>query len=264
MKTRSFLILALLGLHGCNTVDDPFLDGMTATAGTAQTGNRELAPHMARANLTSLGEAPLSVRQTTSEGGTKQEIIYASRTTVPGDNALTIVAGAASQRELRRGPNRSEIAQALKAEFPGIRMSIDPVIRRNGYGPYGTATGKLGNGGGCVYAWQAIEKTEATELDEPLAVRLRYCHPAIGPEMLADLLGGLTLGGTRPLTGTALGSIHPNEATYAYSEPVSVSGTSRPAPAVTRIEDAQEQSLPSAVSDEEVPSAAATAIPMPE
>lgn len=264
MKPSSLLILAFLGLHGCNTVEDPFLDGMTSAAGTAQTGNRELPAHLARATLISLGEAPLSVRQTMNNGGTRQDIVYANRTTVPGDNRLTITAASTSQQDGKRGPSRNEIATALQADFPGVHMGMDPVIRRNSYGPYGTATGKLGNSGGCVYAWQALDKHAAVELAEPLIIRLRYCHPDIGPEILADLLGGLTLGGAGAPPGLALGALHPTISTYAYSAPVSDTAPPRKRLSVSPIEPAREQSRQTAVSDEEALPSAATAIPMPQ
>ncbi|QEE45318.1 hypothetical protein FVA81_12175 [Rhizobium sp. WL3] len=265
MKTSSLLFLGFLALHGCNTVEDPFLDGMTSAAGTAQTGNRELPVHLARASLTGLGEAPLSVRQTMSNGGARQDIVYANRTAVPGDNRLTLVAASAAKRDGQRGPSRNEIAKALQTDFPGIRMGIDPVIRRNSYGPYGTATGKLGNDGGCVYAWQALDKNAAVDLAEPITIRLRYCRPDIGPEILADLLGGLTLGGgAGAQVGPVLGSLHQTTSTYAYSAPETDKAPPRATAFISRIEPARDQTAPAEVSAEETPPSTAAAIPMPE
>jgi hypothetical protein len=265
MKTSTFLILALVGLHGCNTVEDPFLDGMTSAAETAQTGNRELPGHLARASLTGLGEAPLSVRQTMSNGGTRQDIVYANRTTVPGDNRLSVIAASASHRDGgQRGPSRNEIAMALQTDFPGIRMGIDPVIRRNSFGPYGAATGKLGNDGGCVYAWQALDKNAAIDLAKPITIRLRYCHPDIGPEILANLLGGLTLGSAGAQAGPALTSLQQATSTYAYSAPVSDTAPPQAAAFVSRIEPDEDQPVQATASDDEAPLSTATAIPMPE
>jgi len=264
MKTSTFLILALVGLHGCNTVEDPFLDGMTSAAGTAQTGNRELSGNLARASLSSLGEAPISVRQTMSNGGTRQDIVYANRTTVPGDNRLSVIAASASHRDGQRGPSRNEIAMALQTDFPGIRMGIDPVIRRNSYGPYGAATGKLGNDGGCVYAWQALDKNAASDLVKPITIRLRYCHPDIGPEILADLLGSLTLGSAGGQAGPDLGSLQQATSTYAYSAPVSDTAPPRAAAFVSRIELDGDQPVQATASNEETPLSRATAIPMPQ
>ena len=264
MKAPGLLILALLGLHGCTTVEDPFLNGMTSAAGTAQTGNRELPAHMARASLTSLGEAPLSVRQTMGGDGTRQDIIYVNRTTVPGDNRLTLSAASASNRYGQRGPSRNDIAKALQADFPGVRMSIDPVIRRNSYGPYGTATGRFGNKGGCVYAWQALGKTASVAFAEPTTIRLRYCHPDIGPEILAGLLGGLTLGGAGAQAGLALGSLHQTTATYAYSAPAADPAPTRTPVSASRSEPSRDQSEQAVASNEEALPSTATAIPMPQ
>lgn len=72
-------------------------------------------------------------------------------------------------------------------------MSVDPVIRRNAYGAFGAATGKLGDKGGCVYAWQIIGRDVELGRNEPREIRLRYCHQALGPEVLADLLTGLSV-----------------------------------------------------------------------
>jgi hypothetical protein len=253
MKIRSALVLILLGLHGCNTVEDPFLDGVSGMAGTRPTGNRELAIHQASASLAGLGEAPLSVMQTGTDGGTRQKIIYANQTTVPGENALTIASGSTSQSQWRGGPNSKEVAQVLKSEFPGIAMRIDPVIRHNAYGVYGTATGKLGKGGGCVYAWQTSDKNSAAELDEPLSVRLRYCHPNIGPEILAGLLGGLALGPGMADGATAIRTVQSPTSTYAYQQQTPDEAKGSAAASVAS----------AATTPHEKASAAATAIPMP-
>lgn len=265
MKARSALVLILLGLHGCNTVEDPFLDGVSGMAGTGPTGNRELAIHQARASLAGLGEAPLSVRQTGTNGGTRQEIIYANQTTVPGENALIIVTGATSQSKRRGGPNPNEISQALKSEFPGVSMRIDPVIGHNAYGVYGTATANLGKGGGCVYAWQAVDRNSAAGINEPFAARLRYCHPTIGPDILAGLLGGLTLGVGMADGGAALATLQRSTFSYAYQQPISdnapVDAVSSGANA-TATQD-EPSPAPATAPQQEAGAAAATAIPMP-
>lgn len=192
MKPNILAILALLGLHGCNTVEDPFLDGMTGNMPVA-TGNRELPVHLASASLTGLGEMPIGLRQTFTDGVTRQTMVWANTTTLQGENALTISTSAASRSTLRKGPDRAEITRTLRREFPGVSMSVDPVIRRNAYGAFGAATGKLGDKGGCVYAWQIIGRDVELGRNEPREIRLRYCHQALGPEVLADLLTGLSV-----------------------------------------------------------------------
>jgi hypothetical protein len=210
VKPNILAILALLGLHGCNTVEDPFLDGMTGNMPVA-TGNRELPVHLAWASLTGLGEMPIGLRQTSTDGVTRQTLVWANTTTLPGENALTISTAAASRSTLRKGPDRAEITRTLRSEFPGAAMSIDPVIRQNAYGAYGAATGKLGDKGGCVYAWQIINRDVKLARNHPAELRLRYCHSSLGPEVLADLLTGLSLRG--PTTAAAVAYGYPSPAT---------------------------------------------------
>lgn len=209
MKPNILAILALLGLHGCNTVEDPFLDGTTGNMPVA-TGNRELPVHLASASLTGLGEMPIGLRQTSTDGVTRQTLVWANTTTLAGENALTISTAAASRSMLRKGPGRAEINRTLRSEFPGVAMNIDPVIRQNAYGAYGAATGKLGDKGGCVYAWQIINRDVKLGRSHPAEVRLRYCHSSLGPEVLADLLTGLSLRG--PTTAAAIAYGYPGAA----------------------------------------------------
>ncbi|MGQ2967230.1 MAG: cellulose biosynthesis protein BcsN [Allorhizobium sp.] len=216
MKPNILAILALLGLHGCNTVEDPFLDGMTGNMPVA-TGNRELPVHLAWASLTGLGEMPIGLRQTSTDGVTRQTLVWANTTTLPGENALTISTAAASRYMLRKGPGRAEITRTLRSEFPGVAMTIDPVIRQNAYGAYGAATGKLDDKGGCVYAWQIIKRDVDLGRNQPAEVSLRYCHSSLGPEVLADLLTGLSLRGPTTIAPAAA-------VAYGYPSPATTKG----------------------------------------
>lgn len=222
MKPNILAILALLCLHGCNTVEDPFLDGMNGSIPVA-TGNRELPVHLASASLTGLGEMPIGLRQTSTDGMTRQILVWANTTTLAGENTLTISTAAASGSALRKGPNLSEISRTLRSEFPDVAMAIDPVIRQNAYGAYGAATGKLGDKGGCVYAWQLIKRDTRLGRDKPVDIRLRYCHRALAPEVLVDLLAGLTLRGPTiapQVTGIAYGYAAPAPATTSFAPPI--------------------------------------------
>lgn len=222
MKRNIFAFLALLALHGCNTVEDPFLESMTGSMPVA-TGNRELPVHLASASLTGLGAMPIGLRQTSMDGITRQILVWANTTTLAGENTLTISTAAASGSALRKGPNRSEISRTLRSEFPNVVMAIDPVIRQNAYGAYGAATGKLGDNGGCVYAWQLIDRDTTLGRDKPVDIRLRYCHQALAPEVLADLLAGLTLRGPAtapPVAGIAYGYAAPAVATTSFVPPI--------------------------------------------
>lgn len=218
MKRNILAILALLGLHGCNTVEDPFLDSMTGSM-PVPTGNRELPVHLASASLTGLGEMPIGLRQTSVEGMTQQVLVWANTTTLAGENALTISTSSASRSPHRKGPDRYEIARTLRSEFPGVTMSIDPVIRQNAYGSYGAATGNLGDKGGCVYAWQIIDRDVELGRNKPTDIRLRYCHQELGPKMLADLLTGLQL-------RVPAVAIPASDITYGYPDIVAATSSS--------------------------------------
>lgn len=222
MKRNIFALVALLALHGCNTVEDPFLDGMAGSMPEA-TGNREIPVHLASASLTGLGEMPIGLRQTSTDGMSRQILVWANTTTLAGENTLTIATAAASGSALRKGPNRFEISRTLRSEFPDVAMAIDPVIRQNAYGAYGAATGKLGDNGGCVYAWQLIDSDTMLGRDKPVDIRLRYCHQTLAPEVLADLLAGLTLHGPAiapPVAGIAYGYAAPVLVTTSFAQPI--------------------------------------------
>jgi hypothetical protein len=253
-----FAILALLGLHGCTTVEDPFLEGMTGSM-PVSTGNRELPVHLASASLTGLGEAPLSLRQTTLDGVTTQVLVYSNMTTISGENALTVSTRSSSKASFGKGPDRREITDTLRRDFPGVAMAIDPVIRRNAYGSFGVATGKLGAEGGCVSAWQMIGQDRDAGRDEPLQVRLRYCHPRLAPDVLADLLVGLTLRGSA--------STPPPPLSYAYSTPslAAASATRASNVAITpEVNESKDTASEPLQADRDEPSGPAVSIPMPE
>lgn len=258
MKRNMFAILALLGLHGCTTVEDPFLEGMTGSM-PVSTGNRELPVHLASASLSGLGETPLSLRQTTLDGVTTQVLVYSNMTTISGENALTVSTRSSSKASLWKGPDRREITETLRRDFPGVAMAIDPVIRRNAYGSYGVATGKLGAEGGCVSAWQMIGQDRDLGRDEPLQVRLRYCHPRLAPDVLADLLAGLTLRGSA--------STLPQPLSYAYSMPslTAASATRASNVAITpEVNESKDTASEPLQTDRDEPSGPVVSIPMPE
>ncbi|MGC4410919.1 cellulose biosynthesis protein BcsN (plasmid) [Rhizobium rosettiformans] len=242
MNTRILVILTLLALHGCTTVEDPFLEGMTGSI-PVSSENRELPVHLASASLAGVGGMPIGLRQTSTDGAVREVLVWANTTTIPGENTLTISTFVASGSKRLTAPDRSEIGRALRREFPGVAMSIDPGVRQNAYGAYGTATGKLGEKGGCVYAWQSVSRDIELGRDKAAEVHLRYCHAAIGPDRLADLLSGLSMNKTRSITSlpsAAYGYADPAPETQANSgvtnhdthieepaEPVHVSGKSR-------------------------------------
>lgn len=131
-------------------------------------------------------------------------------------------------------------------------MSIDPSLRQNAYGVYGTATGKLGQTGGCVYAWQNIDRTNSL-----VDLRLRYCHASLGPERLAELLDGLVLRHAPPL------SPRPSVA-YGYQAALVTRANSDAKTVDTDVDVAAAEVLAPASRENSDDSGTATLIPMPE
>ncbi|MDH4411910.1 MAG: cellulose biosynthesis protein BcsN [Rhizobium sp.] len=260
MNRNLVMVLALSALHGCNTVEDPFLEDIARTETIAATGNRELPVHLASVSLAGLGETPLSLRQTSSEGATTQTLVWANTTNIPGENMVTVSTASPSSSTLRKGPDRAEISRALRREFPGVAMTIDPVVRRNAYGAYGAASGRLAEGGGCVYAWQVVGRDRDTGRDEPLHVRLRYCHQHLSPEVLVDLMAGLTLRGGM--------SIRPSHnVDYAYPAPImttAVVAKSAGLQTGREMDEAKVTASPSSSNDDVLRSGSSVSIPMPD
>ena len=252
MKRNILAILTLLCLHGCKTVEDPFLESMNGRM-PVSSGNRELPVDLASASLTGLGEMPIGLRQTSVDASTRQVLIWANTTTIAGENTLTISQSSPPRSAPLKGPDRSEITRSLRSEFPGVAMSIDSSLRQNAYGVYGTATGKLGQTGGCVYAWQNIDRTNSL-----VDLRLRYCHASLGPERLAELLDGLVLRHAPPLSAgpsAAYGYQGASLATRANSDAIT---------ADTDVEVAASEVLAPAKREKSDDSGTATLIPMPE
>ena len=251
MKRKILSVLTLLCLHGCNTVEDPFLESMNGSM-PVSSGNRELPVDLASASLTGLGEMPIGLHQTSVDASTRQILIWANTTTIAGENTLTISQSPPSRSSLQRGPDRSEITRSLRSEFPGVAMSVDPSLRQNAYGVYGTATGKLGQKGGCVYAWQNIDRTNSI-----VDLRLRYCHASLGPERLAELFDGLVLRHAPPL------SARPSVA-YGYRAALVTRANSDAKTVDTEVEAASSQVIAPAGRENSDDSGTATLIPMPE
>ena len=89
MRPMILLSLPLLALAGCSqTMTDPFLTAAVTPASPPVAS--EVAPEFAVAFLPPTAGPIRSVRQTSDDGGLRQEIIYANATSVPGENRLTV------------------------------------------------------------------------------------------------------------------------------------------------------------------------------
>lgn len=193
---RLFLILtAMLPLAACTTVDDPFLQTSALKADGPSLAT-SISADYALAIVPGIEAA--SVRQTVGENRVEQTILYANTTDLAGENALTVTIGKGA-KSFRGAPSQSEIAVEMRTALSGVRMRISPVIADNAYGVFGYATGAIGKGGSCLYAWQ-LAKTIAPNGTAGLAgtgyaaqIRLRYCNPSMPQERIAVLMQGLRI-----------------------------------------------------------------------
>ncbi|MFN7008389.1 MAG: cellulose biosynthesis protein BcsN [Allorhizobium sp.] len=198
------LLFSLLLLASCASVEDPWLDGIStaATAGSAGAGvNRELNPQLAAADIPAIGASPIAVRQLSSEDGSVQQIVYPNRATIAGENMLVVREVAAGSSAARKAPTSAELAREMRKAMPGVAMDVTPVLGSNAYGPYGAARGTLPSGGGCVYAWQVVNRPSAAfgQGAKAVQVRLRYCDADRKAEELVSLLSSLTLSSGRAI-----------------------------------------------------------------
>ncbi|MDH4441743.1 MAG: cellulose biosynthesis protein BcsN [Rhizobium sp.] len=224
MKPLFLLALACLPLASCTSVvDDPWLTdrGVTSSVGKHQ-ANRELSSEMASMHLAALGEAPIAVRRLSRDGVRVEQIVYANKTTVAGENMLTVET--ASTAATAKAPSREALAREMRAAMPDVAMATTPVLGSNAYGRYGAAVGAMQNGSKCVYAWQMIDKLPVAgrnglggSAQGSAKIRLRYCEAGKGGRDLASLLSSLAAG-AGPARSLSFTSTQPVSSTaYAYS-----------------------------------------------
>ncbi|OBZ92724.1 hypothetical protein ADU59_25450 [Pararhizobium polonicum] len=190
---RIFLALAvMMPLAACTTVDDPFLQTGALKANGPSLATAVSADY-ALAIVPGIGAA--SVRQTVGENHVEQTILYANATDLAGENALTVTIGKGG-KSIRRAPSQSEVEAEMRGALSGVRMRVSPVIGDNAYGIFGYATGALGKGGSCIYAWQQarnITPDGGVGSGYAAQIRLRYCNPSMSQDRIAVLMQGLRI-----------------------------------------------------------------------
>jgi hypothetical protein len=203
---RWTLLLSILMLAGCTSVSDPFLETGAITPAAPAIAT-EVSPDFAAAYLPAVAGSIEGVRQTARKDYLDQQIVYANATALAGENVLHVTIGRpASDPQFLRAPSRREILTEMKSAVTGVAMAIEPVIGENVHGVYGYATGDLGKGGSCLYAWQFAKRISPTgqtvtgklsSTHYAAQVRLRYCTPTIPRERIAAVMAGMRL---RPVT----------------------------------------------------------------
>ena len=190
-----FLTLTALALPlaACtSTTQDPFLTAATGLA-AAPPISAEISPQFALAALPPSAGRIVSVQQVARENGLGQTVVYANRTALSGDNALTIeVSNADAATRPVRAPTRGEIRKEMAETLPGIAMRIDDVIGDNAQGVFGFALGTSG-GAHCLYGWQVVKSGAAVQRPYAASLRLRFCDPSMSEAELVSLMQGLRL-----------------------------------------------------------------------
>lgn len=191
----AFLMLAALAmpLAACTSVtQDPFLTAATG-ASAAPPISAEISPQFALAVLPPSAGRTVSVQQIARENGLSQTVIYANRTALSGDNALTVEISDADAAQSRvRAPTRGEIRKEMAEVLPGIAMRIDDVIGDNAQGVFGYALGASGRGH-CLYGWQVVKSGATVQRPYSASLRLRFCDPTMSEAELVSLMQGLRL-----------------------------------------------------------------------
>lgn len=196
---RVFPAIALASmLASCTSVvDDPFLR-TGAIEGNWPSLATTVSPEYAAAALPGLPAT--TVRQTGGKGKIEQTIVYANATDLPGENMLSITIDPSAKITRSNGaPSRSQVLAEMRSALSGVAMRISPVIADNAYGVFGYATGSIGKGGSCVYAWQFAKNIRPYDGGQFAAsggaaqIRLRYCSPSIAADRIVALMQGLRL-----------------------------------------------------------------------
>ena len=196
---RVFPAIALASmLASCTSVvDDPFLR-TGAIEGNWPSLATTVSPEYAAAALPGLPAT--TVRQTGGKGKIEQTIVYANATNLPGENMLSITIDPSAKITRSNGaPSRSQVLAEMRSALSGVAMRISPVIADNAYGVFGYATGSIGKGGSCVYAWQFAKNIrpydggQFTASGGAAQIRLRYCSPSIAADRIVALMQGLRL-----------------------------------------------------------------------
>jgi len=157
----------------------------------------------------------INVAERRYSNGIVQEITLEGDATTQGENGLTIamrggnaIAGAGTNPLKIERPSERAIQAELYEKFPRNRMTIAATSERNGYGPFGYATGRGPDGGRCLYGWQMLDNapdptgraTTFLSPNKPMSIRARICRDGVSDEELVGLMKKLVIFG-RPESG---------------------------------------------------------------
>lgn len=205
------IALAAMLASCTSAVDDPFLR-TGSVEGNWPSLATTVSPEHAVAALPGLPAT--TVRQTGAKGKIQQTIVYANATDLAGENTLSVTIDPSAKITRSNGaPSRSQVEAEMRSALAGVTMRISPVIADNAYGVFGYATGSIGQGGSCVYAWQFARNSSPYDGGRFSAtggaaqIRMRYCSPSIAADRVVALMQGLRLNPASSQNVQALGYV---------------------------------------------------------
>ena len=150
------------------------------------------------------GPAITAVLEKHFANATEQDILLSTSARTPGQNMLRVQmfgpvdASLAGEGRLRDGYLPiGDVGYEMRQVLPGIRMQRSPFYVQNKYGPFGYAVGRSASGDTCLYGWQRITSTGATQTlignKGSIQVRLRLCDQNASEQHLLDVMYGYTI-----------------------------------------------------------------------
>jgi hypothetical protein len=150
------------------------------------------------------GPAVLSVIERRYANATEQQIALSTSSRVSGQNMFRVQmfgpmdGTKAGQTRLREGYlPPANIHTEMRQLFPGVRMSRSPYYVQNRYGPFGYAVGRSASGDTCLYGWQRLTSTGATQTlignKGSIQIRLRYCDDSLSEPRLLQAMYDYTI-----------------------------------------------------------------------
>lgn len=150
------------------------------------------------------GPAVTAVLEQHFANATQQDIMLGTSAHTPGQNLLRVQlygpvnTAQAGESRLRDGflPIR-DVGSEMRTLLPGIRMERSAFYVQNRYGPFGYAVGRAPSGDLCLYGWQRITSTGATQTlignKGSVQIRLRLCDQHASEAQLLQAMYGYTI-----------------------------------------------------------------------
>lgn len=150
------------------------------------------------------GPAVTAVLEQHFANATQQDIMLGTSAHTPGQNLLRVQlygpvnTAQAGESRLRDGflPIR-DVGSEMRTLLPGIRMERSAFYVQNRYGPFGYAVGRAPSGDLCLYGWQRITSTGATQTlignKGSVQIRLRLCDQHASEAQLLQTMYGYTI-----------------------------------------------------------------------